>query len=527
MIQPKPKILCVDDEPLNLSLLEAMLSPRGYDVVQASNGQDALEMIRTERIDICLLDVMMPEMDGFEVCRRIKSDKEHGDIPVIMITALTDRENRIRSIEAEAEDFISKPFDAVEVLARIKMLLSVKVLNDQLKNAVSVAEKANLAKSEFLSSMSHELRSPLNAILGFAQLMETDSPSPTSNQKESIIQILRAGWHLLTLINEILDLAKVESRQVPLIKEPVSLAEVIEECRGMVDQQAQQHDIRMIFPLFEIPCFVLADRTRVKQVLTNLLSNAIKYNTSKGTVEVKCSECTPGRIRVSISDTGKGLHPEQLKQLFQPFNRLGQENGVEEGTGIGLVLSKQLVELMDGEIGMESTVGVGSVFWFELSSAAETRVDTNKINMATAQPRQSRKAQLHTVLYIEDNSANLELVKQIIERLPDVELLTAVDGNSGIEIARKFLPDAILTDLNLPDISGLDVFKTLKSDPATAHIPVIAISAYAMQFEIESGLKEGFFRYITKPIKVNEFLDALHVTLEFARQQITIGNHHD
>ena len=194
--------------------------------------------------------------------------------------------------------------------------------------------------------MSHELRSPLNAILGFAQLMESDSPPPTPAQKESIAQILQAGWHLLTLINEILDLAKVESRQVPLSEEPVSLAEVMLECQGMIEPQAQQRGIELTFPQCDIPYFVRADRTRLKQVLINLLSNAIKYNIRLGTVDVKCTESTPGRIRVSIRDTGAGLHPEQLAQLFQPFNRLGQEAGGEEGTGIGLVVAKRLVELM-------------------------------------------------------------------------------------------------------------------------------------------------------------------------------------
>ena len=516
-----PRILCVDDEPLNISLLEAMLSPRGYDVVPAVNGLEALEKIKTERIDICLLDVMMPGMDGFEVCHRIKSDEEYGAIPVVMITALSDKASRIKGIEAGAEDFISKPFDSVEVLARIKMLLHVKLLNDQLKNATSVAEKANLAKSEFLSGMSHELRSPLNAILGFAQLMETDSPPPTPFQKESIVQILRAGWHLLTLINEILDLAKVESRQVPLSEEPVSLAEVIDECRDMVEPLAQQHGVRLILPGSAIPFVVLADRIRVKQVLINLLTNASKYNTTQGTIEVKCAESTPGRIRVSISDTGAGLGPEQLAQLFQPFNRLGQEGGAEEGTGIGLVVSKHLVELMGGEIGVESSIGAGSVFWFELPAVNEpltAMAMDGREAISVAQPHPPHGEQPHTLLYIEDKPANLALVKRIIARNPTITLLTAPDGNSGLRIARESLPDVILTDISLPDISGHELLKILNSDPATAHIPVIAISAHAMPLDVERGLNEGFFRYLTKPIKIDEFLDALHVTLEYTEQ---------
>jgi CheY-like chemotaxis protein len=370
--------------------------------------------------------------------------------------------------------------------------------------------------------MSHELRSPLNAILGFAQLMESDSPSPAPAQKEGIAQILKAGWHLLKLINEILDLAKVESGQVPMSQEPVSLPEVILECQGIVETQAEQHDLKMNFPQLNIPYFVHADRTRLKQVLINLLSNAIKYNSKQGMVEIKCFEKTPGRIRVSIRDTGAGLSPEQLAQLFQPFNRLGQEVGGEEGTGIGLVVAKRLVELMGGVIGVESTVGVGSVFWFELASVAKPHLSIEGGETAVLkQPHVPRKAQPHTVLYVEDNPANLILVEQIIARHPDIHLLTAVNGKSGIEIARSNKPDAILMDINLPDINGFEALKILREDPLTMHIPVIAISANAMQLDIDRGQMAGFFSYLTKPIKVNEFMEALDVALEFAGKQST------
>ncbi|MFD2272017.1 sensor histidine kinase [Undibacterium arcticum] len=220
-------------------------------------------------------------------------------------------------------------------------------IEDQ-KQAEAAAESANRAKSDFLSGMSHELRSPLNAILGFTQLMASDSPPPTPSQQASIDQILRAGWHLLELINEVLDLAKIESGQVSLSQEPVSLAEVTRECQEMIGPQAQQRGMRMSFPRFDLPCFVHGDRTRVKQILINLLSNAIKYNRAQGTVEVTCSARTPERMCVSVRDTGAGLPPDKLAQLFQPFNRLGQEAGAEEGTGIGLVVAKRLVELMGG-----------------------------------------------------------------------------------------------------------------------------------------------------------------------------------
>ena len=389
----------------------------------------------------------------------------------------------------------------------------------ELHNAMAIAEKANLAKSDFLSSMSHELRTPLSAILGFAQLMESGSPLPTPSQKRSIDQILKAGWYLLDLINEILDLALIESGKLSLSLEPSSLAEVMRECRAMIEPQAQKRGISLAFPRLEIPYFVKADRTRVKQVLINLLSNAIKYNKASGTVVVECIASTPGRIRICVTDTGEGLTPDKLSQLFQPFNRLGQEANVEEGTGIGLVVCKRLIESMGGVIGVESTVGKGSVFWIELDLTAEPQPADAAEPIAVARPPVQADAQVRTLLYVEDNPANLMLVEDLIARRPDIRLLSARDGNRGIEIARESQPDVILMDINLPGISGVRALRILAEDPATAHIPVVALSANAMPRDIEKGLEAGFFRYLTKPIKVHEFMDTLDVALQFAEAQ--------
>ncbi|PZN73482.1 MAG: hybrid sensor histidine kinase/response regulator [Candidatus Methylumidiphilus alinenensis] len=462
-----------------------------------------------ERAEISIKRVLSEKkVTNYELTARARDGKE----TVVSYNATTfyDRDRTLQGVYAAARDVTER--------RRLDQVLQEK--NVELESSRSIAEKANLAKSEFLSSMSHELRSPLNAILGFAQLMESDSPPPTPSQKESIAQILQAGWHLLKLINEILDLAKIESRQMTLSEEPVPLAEIMLDCQSMIEPQAQQSGIRMIFPQFERPCFVLADETRLKQVLINLLSNAIKYNIKQGSVEVKCTENTPGRIRVSIRDTGAGLSPEQLGQLFQAFNRLGQEAGGEEGTGIGLVVAKRLVELMGGEIGVDSTIGVGSVFWFELLSVVEPSPSMEVGDAAAmSQPHEHRSVQKGSLLYVEDNPANLMLVEQIIARHPDIHLLTAVTGNSGIEIARISLPDVILMDINLSDINGFEAMKILRSDPSTVHIPIIAITANAMPSDIDRGLEAGFFRYITKPIKVSEFMDALNVAFEFAKKK--------
>ena len=393
-----------------------------------------------------------------------------------------------------------------------------KRIEVELNAAMAAAEKANHAKTDFLSGMSHELRTPLNAILGFAQLMESGSPPPTPPQKRNLDQILKAGWYLLELINEILDLALIESGTLTLSQEPVSLIEVMLECRAMIEPQAQKRGISMTFPRFDTPYFVNADRTRLKQVLINLLFNAIKYNNAGGAVAVEYALRSPGLVRISIRDSGAGLAPEQVAQLFQPFNRLGKEASAEEGTGIGLVVSKRLVDLMGGTIGADSIVGVGSVFWIELSLAKAPQLAVLAAERAAlAPPKIAAGTPLRTLLYVEDNPANLELVEQLIARRPDLRLLSAAEGNLGIEFARAYQPEVILMDINLPGISGIEAMKILHADPATAHIPIVALSANAVPRDIEKGLEAGFFNYLTKPIKVDEFMDALDMALEYSR----------
>ncbi|NMM07346.1 PAS domain-containing hybrid sensor histidine kinase/response regulator [Polaromonas sp.] len=394
--------------------------------------------------------------------------------------------------------------------------------NAGLKRAMVVAEKANRAKSDFLSSMSHELRTPLSAILGFAQLIESGSPPPTLSQKRSVDQILQAGWYLLELINEILDLALVESGKLSLSQEAVPLSEVMQECRSMIEPQGNTRGISVTFPAPKIPYFVSADRTRLKQILVNLLSNAIKYNRVGGTVDVKCIKVSAERIRIDVEDTGEGLTQEKIDQLFQPFNRLGREAYAEEGTGIGLVMTKRLIELMGGTIGVQSTVGKGCTFWIEMDlmteqPASDAAAQAQAQAQAQVQVQAVADSQIHTLLYVEDNPANLMLIEDLMERRPDVRLLSARDGNNGMMIARTALPDVILMDINLPGISGIEVLKLLTEDPATAHIPVLALSANAIPHDIDKGLKAGFFRYLTKPIKINEFMMTLDEALEFAK----------
>jgi len=425
-------------------------------------------------------------------------------------TTFYDRDRTLQGVFAAARD----------VTERKRLDSELREKNIELESSKFVAEKANLAKSDFLSSMSHELRSPLNAILGFAQLMDSDSPPASASQKASIEQILRAGWYLLELINEILDLAVIESGKLTLSAESVSLEEVMLECQAMIEPQAQKRGITLTFPHFDMPKSVHADRTRLKQVLINLLSNAIKYNQPGGTVLVDFVAINPERTRIRVRDSGAGLTPENLLQLFQPFNRLGQENSTEEGTGIGLVMSKRLVELMGGVIGVDSAVGAGSLFWFELNSATAAHL---VIDSALTLPFVAESIRpdepMRTLLYVEDNPANLRLVEQLMARRPELRLLTAMDGLTGIQLARDQRPDVILMDINLPGINGIQALKVLSQDPATAHIPVLAISANAMPGDVKKGLEAGFFRYLTKPININAFMESLDTAMDIAATQ--------
>ncbi|MDO9475656.1 MAG: ATP-binding protein, partial [Pseudohongiella sp.] len=324
------------------------------------------------------------------------------------------------------------------------------------------------------------------------------------------------GWYLLDLINEILDLALVESGKLSLSIEPLALESVLLECQAMVESQARERHITVTFPLVSVPFYINADRTRVKQILINLLTNAIKYNRANGTVVVTCELRSAGRVQVSIKDSGLGLSHAQIAQLFQPFNRLGQEVGAIEGTGIGLVMAKRLTELMGGIIGVDSVEGEGSRFWVDFVLSEPPQL-LDLVPVARVSADNATLFQQYTLLYVEDNPANLMLVEDLIARRPDIRLISAVDGISGVEMALSELPDVILMDINLPGINGIRVLEILTTEPSTANIPVVALSANAMPRDIEKGLQAGFYRYMTKPIKVMEFMDTLDEVMQVAK----------
>jgi signal transduction histidine kinase/CheY-like chemotaxis protein len=418
---------------------------------------------------------------------------------------------KLRQLNQELQHTATERERAEEALRRMNEELEARVAQrtHQLLAAKDEAERANLAKSEFLSRMSHELRTPMNAVLGFAQLLELDRNHPlTQNQRDFVQHIRHAGNHLLELINDVLDLARVESGKLSINLEPVRLSDVIQECLALVRDSARARGIRVEPPVGDCAVAVRADRIRVKQVVLNLLANAVKYNRGQGSVTLTCA--SDGKsMRLSVKDTGAGLAPEQLARLFVPFDRLDADKVSVEGTGIGLALSKHLTHLMGGEIGVQSTPGTGSTFWIDLpldrAPAQTTAVHDEPGAAATALPAAPAEPRRTTVLCIEDNAANLALIEQILARRGGNQLFSAADAPHGLELARRQRPDVILLDISLPGMDGWAAMARLQADECTRAIPVVAISANAMPRDVDRGRAAGFAAYLTKPLNVAQF----------------------
>ncbi|RLM27835.1 hypothetical protein BIY29_01790 [Brenneria alni] len=389
-----------------------------------------------------------------------------------------------------------------------------------LKTAKIEAERANQAKSEFLSSMSHELRTPMNAILGFSQILAFDERL-NDDQLDNVTEILKAGRHLLGLINEVLDLARIESGAVTLSIEAVELSELIRDCRQLIQPLATDRQISLCLVVPE-GLAVSADRIRFKQVLLNLLSNAIKYNRTGGEVCIALE--TRGKwLRIAVVDTGNGIARERLNELFQPFNRLEAEHSTIEGTGIGLVITRKLTEAMGGRIGVESEPGKGSSFWVELP-LTDLAAQEQEVRKATPDFMPlTRSQQQHCILYIDDNPVNLKLVAQILDKLRRIQLVTVHTPELGIEYAIVHRPDLILLDINLPGMDGYEVLEVLKSDVRLRHVPVIAVSANVMPKDIERGMAAGFDDYLTKPLDIGRFLTSIDAHLYHDKGNL----HHD
>ncbi len=449
------------------------------------------------------------------------------DLEPVVTTGRADGGAGYRTFETRARPILDEDGKVTGTVTVSRDITDRVGLEHSLRRATVAAERASEAKSQFLSRMSHELRTPLNAILGFAQLLELDDLP--SEQSSSVDQIQRAGQHLLSLINEVLDIARIEAGQLTVSPEAVLVGEVLEEVTTLLGPVAESAAVHMMVePGGERDRYVRADRQRLLQVLLNLGSNAVKYNEPGGTVAFRTSPVPGDKVRFSVHDTGPGIPPEQQDRLFVPFSRLGAERSGVEGTGVGLALSKQLVEVMGGSIGVESAPGHGSTFWVELHvvpvaeapgrpeapvgdgapkrAPRRARRPAAPVAVAGGRPPEEPVASRLVVLHVEDDASNASLVALVLGRRPEVRLLQAGDAHLGLELARQHRPDLVLLDLHLPDLSGDEMLYRVKAMPELADTKVVVVSADATPERIRRMLDQGVEGYLTKPVDVGALL---------------------
>ncbi len=508
------KILIVEDSAENINLLRSYFNNFNLNIFASTDGDLAIETAKKIVPDVILLDIIMPGLDGYEVCERLKAIEAVKDIPVVFLTAKVETEDLVRGFLMGGADYIKKPIQKEEVLVRVRTQLLLRKYSKEKDNLILKAMESNRTKSEFMARMSHELRTPMNAILGFSQLLMLDAQKEKATaRKKDLGRIIKAGKHLLELINEVLDLSQIETGDLKVRLSPVDIQELKNEVIDLSMTMAQENEIQIFDEnKKEPPVYVLADRIRLKQVLVNLATNAIKYNRPSGNVFFKYS-IIGERLKFEVRDTGKGIPDEFRGKLFKPFERLGAEFTKTEGTGIGLSICNRLIKLMGGDITFESKEGEGSSFFIDIPLAQQPDVILKKSRKIQPPQEDSSGLKNKTILYIEDNASNLELVQRILLRVDWVRLISAKEAQSGIRLASTEIPDLILMDLHLPDIDGFAAFKKIKSMKETSHIPIIAISADAMEEGKKKALDMGFRAYITKPFDMNIFLASLEEVL--------------
>jgi len=435
--------------------------------------------------------------------------KDGGELPIeVSLSPL--RTSQGVTVSASIRDITERKRQAAEAKRQDECQA------EELRHARALAEAGSAAKSEFLSSMSHELRTPLNAILGFAQLLWRDRREPLSERhKQRVEHILKGGEHLLRLINDILDLSRIEAGQLSISTEPVSVRDVLEEVDRTLQPMAARQQIELRIAPFpaRVP-MVAADRTRFAQILMNLGSNAIKYNRHNGDVVFSVTEQESSHIRITVKDTGIGIPVDKQSSIFQPFQRAGQETGPIEGTGIGLVITRRLARLMNGDVGFRSVPGEGSEFWVSLPIHGSLDSSQAPPDLSAIGTDQLVRDGLRRVLYVEDNPANVLFMRDLLSNFESIDLSVAPTAELGLELADQLRPHIIIMDINLPGMSGLDALHALRTRPELRHIPVIALTAAASERDRQQGMQAGFYRYLTKPVQVDELIGALETLIQ-------------
>ncbi len=495
------RVLLIDDDADEVSRCRAAISSLPdlcCQVTSVDSLREAMACLSDDDADLALVDLTLPDASGLEVVTVLA--RRFRQLPIVVLTDLRDEHTAIQALHAGAQDYLVKGSSDAETIGRAIRYAVERKQAEQMRRDRDAADSTNRAKSAFLSQMSHELRTPLTAILGFAQLLEMQ----VSDQDQELVKpILRAGRHLQRLIEEILDIARIDAGELSLSLEPVHISEVLDESVALIHPLATSRGINIDLDLAGVEnLYILADRQRVSQVFLNLLSNAVKYDHDGGQTTVRCRH-SAGRLRVEVCDTGDGLTPEQIAGLFTPFNRLGTEGAGVAGTGLGLVITKRLVEAMGGVIGLDSTKLAGTTAWTEWTVVPDP-------TLAPAPAVAPDSVALEgVVLYIEDNLVNVSLVETLLARHPAVRLMSVMKAHLGLELAEQHHPDLVLLDSNLPDMSGEEALAQLRAQPSTRDIPVVVISADVDPANADRLLARGAHAYLTKPFNVDELVSTI------------------
>lgn len=511
MTDKAPKFLIVDDQRSVREYVKTVLAEFGPEIVEVDSGEQALREVFAKEFDAVFLDISMAGIDGLEVCRRIRDEMGFMHLPVLIMTASEEQDIVADAFAAGASDYLRKHLLRYELVPRTRAILDRRHAQYEMYSARQAAEDANRAKTDFIANMSHELRTPLNAIIGFGELLEQDVERPLVGfQQEYVGHIVQAGWHLLALINDILDLAKIESGRVAVELTPVDVGKLVHECLQLNHAHAENLGVALRGALSaDIHWQVMADSTRLKQALVNLISNAVKYNQLGGSAIVSVMPKGASTLRIVVRDTGHGIPSDKLVELFRPFSRLGAERSNIEGHGIGLALTKHLIELMGGTIGVDSKVGEGSSFWIELPMVAERQADLAKKTPEEAVDAVDARlaaASGKRVLYIEDNALNRTLITRILEGFSGIEVHCAETGEEGLAVIDTFQPDVLLLDIQLPGIGGHEVLRAVRRKMT---IPIVVFSADAMPDEVATLMGDGATDYLTKPLDLLQFKQCL------------------